>query len=154
DQDLADDHRQDAEVPRADVGLRALPEAGLLGRVAVRHLDAGCDDVGPGAHVTSPAVSAMPATFVGIPAVIAETTSCCVVVARSYTPTSRPRRRTVMRVATSKMSWRLCDTRMTASPCSASRLTSSSTWRVCRTPSAAVGSSKSTSREVHCQACA
>ena len=36
------------------------------------------------AHATTPAsASAMPATFVGIPAVIACTTSCCVVLARS-----------------------------------------------------------------------
>ena len=39
--------------------------------------------------------------------------------------------------------------RMTASPCSASRLTSSSTCRVWATPSAAVGSSRMTRREFH-----
>ena len=37
----------------------------------------------------------------------------------------------------------------TASPCSASRLTSSSTCCVCATPSAAVGSSRITTREFH-----
>ena len=59
-----------------------------------------------------------------------------------------------MRVATSKMSWRLCEMRTTASPCSASRFTSSSTCRVWATPSAAVGSSRITSREFHCTALA
>ena len=65
------------------------------------------------------------------------------------TPTSRPRRSTVMRVATSKTSCRLCEMRTTARPCSARRLTRSSTWRVCATPSAAVGSSRMTSFEFH-----
>ena len=62
---------------------------------------------------------------------------------------SRPRRSTVIRSATSKMSCRLWEIRTTARPCSASRLTSSSTCSVCETPSAAVGSSRITSREFH-----
>src|SRR5262245_4110611 len=62
---------------------------------------------------------------------------------------SRPRRSTVMRSATSKMSWRLWEISTTARPCSASRLTSASTCSVCETPSAAVGSSRITSREFH-----
>ena len=52
----------------------------LLG---VRRAELGGGDVGR-AHATTPAsASATPATLVGIPAVIACTTSCCVVVARS-----------------------------------------------------------------------
>mgnify|MGYP003693901075 CR=1 FL=1 len=85
DQDLAEDDREDAEVPRLDVGDRALPETrSLLGVVPSGQPDAGRDDLGVGAHETiSGAVSAMPDTLVGIPAVIAWTTSCCVVAARS-----------------------------------------------------------------------
>ena len=56
----------------------------LLGVSPFGQPDAGRDDVGVGAHATiSGAVSAIPATFVGTPAVIAWTTSCCVVVERS-----------------------------------------------------------------------
>ena len=54
-----------------------------------------------------------------------------------------------MRSATSKTSTRLCETSTTASPCSARRLTRSSTCRVCATPSAAVGSSRKTTRLFH-----
>ena len=54
-----------------------------------------------------------------------------------------------MRVATSKMSWRLWEIRMTARPCSARRATSCSTCSVCETPRAAVGSSRITSLEFH-----
>ena len=61
----------------------------------------------------------------------------------------RPRRSTVIRSATSKTSCRLCEMITTARPCSARRLTSSSTCRVWATPSAAVGSSRITSREFH-----
>ena len=47
-------------------------------------LDARSHDIGFGAHdAPSTAVSAMPETFVGTPAVIAWTTSCWVVVSRS-----------------------------------------------------------------------
>ena len=91
----------------------------------------------------------MPETLVGSPAVIACTTSCCVVASRSKRPALRPRRSTVIRSATAKTSWRLCEIRMTARPCSASRLTSASTCSVCATPSAAVGSSRITSFEFH-----
>ena len=66
-----------------------------------------------GARLRSPGC---PETFVGVPAVIACTTSSCVVFARSKTPTFRPRRSTVMRVAVSKMSWRLCEIRTTREP--------------------------------------
>ena len=69
--------------------------------------------------------------------------------ARARASTLRPRRRTVIRSATSKMSLRLCEMITTASPCSPSRFTRSSTWRVWATPSAAVGSSRMTSREFH-----
>src|SRR5581483_4156096 len=64
------------------------------------------------------AVPGMPETFVGCPAVIACTTSSCVTFARSNTPAFRPRRSTVIRVAVSNTSWRLCEIRTTPSPCS------------------------------------
>src|SRR5579864_1826529 len=67
-------------------------------------------------------------------------------------PTFRPRRRTVMRVAVSKTSWRLWEMITTARPCSARRRTSASTCSVCATPRAAVGSSRITSFEFHCTA--
>ena len=54
--------------------------------------------------------SAMPGTWSIVPAVMACTTSCCVVSARFSTATRWPRRRTVIRSATSKTSWRLCET--------------------------------------------
>ena len=47
--------------------------------------------------------------------------------------------------ATAKTSFMLCEMRTTARPLSASWRTSSSTWAVCATPSAAVGSSRTTS---------
>src|SRR2546430_4776232 len=59
----------------------------------------------------------------------------------------RPSRSTLIRVAASKMSCRLCEISTTASPCSARRRTRSSTCRVCATPRAAVGSSIMTTRE-------
>ena len=59
-----------------------------------------------------------------------------------------------MSSATSKMSCRLWEMRITPRPCSARRLTRSSTWRVCATPSAAVGSSRITSFEFHITALA
>ena len=52
------------------------------------------------------------------------------------------------RSATSKMSCRLCEMSMTASPCSPEARTRSSTCRVWATPSAAVGSSRITSLRV------
>ncbi len=85
DQDLAEDDREHAEVAGLDVAESPLPEArALLGIVSPGQPDPRRDDLGVGAHdTTSGAVSAMPDTLVGIPAVIAWTTSCCVVVARS-----------------------------------------------------------------------
>jgi hypothetical protein len=84
DQDLADDDRQDAEVARLDVADRPLPEGPVFELVALGEPDARGDDVGSFGHATiSGAVSAMPATLVGTPAVIAWTISCSVVFARS-----------------------------------------------------------------------
>ncbi len=84
DQHLADDDRQNAQVSRLEVVDRALPEPGALLGVPLGQPDTRRDDLGVGAHETiSGAVSAIPATFVGIPAVIACTTSCCVVFSRS-----------------------------------------------------------------------
>ena len=84
DQDLCEYDREHAEVSRPDVADGPLPEALVLGVVSARQPDTGCDDVRAGAQATtSVSVSAMPATLVGIPAVMACTTSCCVVVARS-----------------------------------------------------------------------
>ena len=68
---------------------------------------------------------------------------------RSKTAMLRPSRSTVIRSATAKTSCRLCEMSTTASPWSARRSTSSSTCSVCATPSAAVGSSRITSREFH-----
>ena len=56
---------------------------------------------------------------------------------------------TVIRSAVSNTSWRLCEMRITARPCSPSRRTSASTCSVCATPRAAVGSSRMTSFEFH-----
>ena len=83
--DLADHDRQDAEIPRLEVVECTPPDPRLLlGLVALGQPDTRGDDVGVGAHETiSGAVSAIPATLVGIPAVIAWTTSCCVVLSRS-----------------------------------------------------------------------
>ena len=137
--------------------MRAPVEAGDAGAAPPRPERAGsCPTTSASVALTSAsrAVCGMPETFVGTPAVIAWTTSCCVVFARSKTPTFRPRRRTVMRVAVSKMSCRLCEMITTARPCSASRLTSASTCSVWATPSAAVGSSRITSFEFHCTALA
>src|ERR1019366_4767369 len=68
--------------------------------------------------------------------------------------TIRPRWSTAIRSATSKMSLRLCEITITASPRSRSRRTRSSTIRVWTTPRAAVGSSKSTTLEFHITALA
>src|SRR5262249_44878301 len=159
DDDLAEDDRHRAEIARPEVEPGPLPQpgdpAGKLFLLERRRSTVGPDDVGGAAHASgTPAGDAIPATFVGTPAVIASTIVCCVVVRRSNTPTSRPRRRTVIRSAVSKTSWRLCEMSTTASPCSPSRRTSASTWRVCATPSAAVGSSRMTSFEFHCTALA
>ena len=68
---------------------------------------------------------------------------------RSKRPALRPSRSTKILSPTAKTSCRLCEMRMTASPCWASRSTSSRTCSVCATPSAAVGSSRMTSFEFH-----
>src|SRR6185312_10334742 len=107
----ADDDRQRAEVAGAQVQPGAGPEAGNAARellLLVRGCCAGPDDVDC-AHASTPAVEGMPATLVGLPAVIASTTSCCVVERRSKTPTFRPSRSTAIRSAVSKTSWRLCE---------------------------------------------
>src|SRR5262245_61425512 len=83
------------------------------------------------------------------PNVIAWTICCSVTSLRWNTPTFRPSRRTAIRSATSKTSRRLCEISTTARPCSARRLTRSSTCCVWATPSAAVGSSSMTSFEFH-----
>ena len=85
DQHEAEDDREDSEVARPQVVECPSPDSSLnLGFLLRRKSDARCRDVGLGAHVASSGtVSAMPATLVGIPAVMACTTSCCVVVARS-----------------------------------------------------------------------
>ncbi len=81
--DLADDDREDAEVPRLEVVERALPEPRLLlGLVPLGQPDARARRSSASVLTRrSPARSPRcPATLVGIPAVIAWTTSCCVVV--------------------------------------------------------------------------
>ena len=64
---------------------RPLPDARLrLRLVSLGKPDARCRDIGLGAHVASSGTfSGTPATFVGIPAVMACTTSCWVVLSRS-----------------------------------------------------------------------
>ena len=59
-----------------------------------------------------------------------------------------------MRSETAKTSFMLCEISTTPRPLSASRRTSSSTWAVCATPSAAVGSSRMTTRLFHSTALA
>ena len=68
--------------------------------------------------------------------------------------TIRPRWSTAIRSATSKTSLRLWEITITARPRSRSRRTRSSTIRVWTTPSAAVGSSRSTTLEFHITALA
>src|SRR4051812_32440128 len=153
DGDLADDERHRAEVAGAHVELRAFPGASEPGRELLlleRRSSVGADDVGRG-HSPAPAAAAdgTPETFVGMPAVIASTTACCVVWRRSNTPTLRPSRSTVIRSAVSKTSWRLWEMSITPRPWLPRRRTSSSTCSVCATPRAAVGSSRMTSFEFH-----
>src|SRR5262249_49940663 len=153
DGDLADDERRSPEVAGADVELRAFPDATeptrqlllLEGRRAIRAGDVGRRH----APAPSPTVDVIPETFVGTPAVIASTTACCVVWRRSNTPTLRPSRGAVIRSAVSKTSCRLCEMSITPRPWLPRRRTSSSTCSVCATPSAAVGSSRTTSFEFH-----
>ena len=82
----ADDDGQDAEIARPDVVEDPPAEAPRFilrrqsgGRVLPDDLDFGLGRHGTGASVAS----GIPATFVGTPAVIACTISCCVVFARS-----------------------------------------------------------------------
>src|SRR5205807_7443984 len=156
DEDQPEDDREDPEVARLEVVQSPAVEAGHSGGrlFCGRRGLVLPDDLDPGGtHTDAPAaVAAMPETFVGAPAVIAWTTSSGVVFSRSYRPTFRPRRRTVMRVAVSKTSCRLWEMITTARPCSARRRTSASTCSVWATPSAAVGSSRMTSLEFHCTA--
>src|SRR5215472_4163187 len=84
-----------------------------------------------------------------LPVVMYSTTLCRSKSAAGPSATIRPRNSTAIRSATSKTSFRLCEITITASPRSRSRLTRSSTTRVCTTPRAAVGSSSSTSLELH-----
>ncbi len=82
DEDEAEDDRQHTEIPRPQVVERPLPDPLLrLGLVSLGEPDAGCGDLGfDFCHVASSGTfSEIPATFVGTPAVIACTTSCCVV---------------------------------------------------------------------------
>ena len=76
DRKLTDDDRQNTQVARLDVVPSLLPEAGALDLLFPGRKPAfGCDV--DSAHCTTSApVAAMPDTFVGIPAVIACTTSC------------------------------------------------------------------------------
>ena len=85
DERQADDDRQDPEVARPHVVVDPAPEPCLrLGFVSFGETDPRCRDVDFRAHdASSGAVAGMPATLVGIPAVIACTTSCCVVFSRS-----------------------------------------------------------------------
>src|SRR5581483_5046814 len=122
-----DDDRRAAQVAGADVVPDPLRQRGerdglRFGRLAGR------------GHAGAEWVDGIPETFVGCPAVIASTICCWVVVERSYTPTLRPRRSTVIRFAVSNTSCRLCEIRAT--------------------PSAAVGSSRITSFEFHITALA
>ncbi len=79
---MPEDHRQAADV----AGLQPLDVAPCSGADAVELL--GRDDrlgrrIGNRTHVVSSPVPAMPATFVAVPPVMAETISCCVVFSTS-----------------------------------------------------------------------
>src|SRR5690242_18881986 len=80
-----DDDRQDAEVPGAHVVVRPAPEPWRGTRlVAFGETDPRCGDVEVRAHdASSGAASGIPATLVGIPAVIACAITCWVVLSRS-----------------------------------------------------------------------
>src|SRR5262249_11981324 len=87
DQDEAENDREHAEVPAPDVVPDDAPPAAGALVFALGQTDArrGDVDVGRGVrHVASSGtVSGTPATFVGRPAVMACTISCCVVWSRS-----------------------------------------------------------------------
>src|SRR5262249_11285579 len=78
DEDEAEDDRQDAEVSRLEVVDDATDHAGQTSLFPLVGGDASvlADDVGVGgAHGVASAVAGIPETFVGMPAVIASTTS-------------------------------------------------------------------------------
>ena len=85
DQSKTDDDRQDPEVARPHVVERSTPEPAFLFRLLLLgETDPRGGDVDFGAHdASSGVVSGIPATLVGIPAVIACTTCCWVVCSRS-----------------------------------------------------------------------
>src|SRR4029077_18259844 len=128
----ADDHGETAEIPALDV----LPDASA--EALDRNLFAGRHGRGSGRHALAPMPTVIPDTFVGWPAVIAWTTSSWVVDRRSKNPAFRPSRSTQILSAATKTSGGWGERRRPASPCSASRFTSSRTCSVCATPSAAV----------------
>ena len=110
---------------------------------------------GLAARSSAPALTARCASLIGLllrlpvlrpcpSPVIAETTCSSVVCSALKSPAGRPRRRTKMRSATSKTSTRLWLITTTPRPRSRRRRISSRTWAVWATPSAAVGSSSST----------
>src|SRR4051794_9752347 len=78
DESEPDDDRQDAEVPGAHVVVRPAPEPYVdTSLVSFGETDSRCRYVDVRAHVASSgAASGIPATLVGIPAVIACTISC------------------------------------------------------------------------------
>ena len=85
DQHQTDDDGHDAEVARLHVVVGPAPDPGvLLGLVPLGQRNARSGDVHVRAHkIASAPVSAMPETLVGMPAVMACTTSCWVVCCRS-----------------------------------------------------------------------
>src|ERR1700758_2115781 len=124
DEDECEDDREDAQVARAHVRRRSAKQPGQSGGLFLFRSWASvlADDLDVRRrHAGAAAVAGIPETFVGTPAVIACTTSCCVVLSRWNTPTFLPRRSTVIRCAVSKTSWRLCEMMTTERPCSASR---------------------------------
>src|SRR5690606_35336328 len=104
----------------------------------------------PSGPATTPSGGSGPLPCCPIPApVIAATTCSGVTSRRAKVATRRPRRSTMMRSATSKTSARLWLTTTTPSPRSRRRRIRLSTCRVWATPSAAVGSSRTTTAEFH-----
>ena len=121
DRDDSEDDREASEIAAADVAPpaadeprqgRGLVDLGGLGHAMLGGLDFG-GRRGFGAHAESPC---WPGTLVSVPAVMASTTCVCVTFDRSSSAMLRPSRRTVMRSATSKTSWRLCEMMTTPSP--------------------------------------
>ena len=161
DDDEADDDRQRPELAGADslppvlertrrVSLGAPSPLGRRGRKRLRDSPKRWDRrSGPARSRVHLRPAVHPGDVPDVPAVIACTTSCCVVFDRSSSATRWPSRSTVIRSAHSKTSWRLWEMITTPRPRSARRRTRSSTWRVWATPRAAVGSSRMTSFESH-----